>query len=66
MNCPKDTVAEATNKALKSGDKERGRYANMAIGSAYELDYHLQLALALGYLNEAQHTPLLTTLKLVR
>ena len=50
----------------KSGDKERGRYANMAIGSAYELDYHLQLALDLGYLNEAQHTPLLTTIKSVR
>ncbi len=50
----------------KSGDRERGRYTNIAIGSAYELDYHLQLALDLGYLKEDQYTPLLTALKSVR
>ncbi len=50
----------------KRGDKEKARFANIALGSAYELDYHLQLALDLGYLKQNQHATLLASLELVR
>ena len=50
----------------KRGDKEKARFVNIALGSAYELDYHLQLSLDLGYLKQSQHVPLHSGLKQVR
>ncbi len=50
----------------KRGDKEKARFANIAIGSAYELEYQLLLARDLGYLNTAEHNALNSALFAVR
>jgi four helix bundle protein len=50
----------------KRGDEEKARFANIAIGSAYELEYQLLLARDLGYLSTADHTALNSALFTVR
>ena len=50
----------------KRGDKEKARFANIAIGSAYELEYQLLLARDLGYLTTSEHNALSSTLITVR
>jgi len=50
----------------KRGDKEKARFANIAIGSAYELEYQLLLARDLGYLNTPDHSTLISALFAVR
>ncbi len=50
----------------KRGDKEKARFVNIAIGSAYELDNHLQLAYDLGYLTKSEHAKLRSSLEPVR
>ncbi len=50
----------------KRGEKEKGRYANIAIGSAYELDYHLLLAHDLGYVGSSEYDRLQSQLLDVR
>lgn len=50
----------------KRGDKERGRYVNIAIGSAYELDCHILLARDLGYLSSPDHEVLQSDILEVR
>jgi four helix bundle protein len=39
----------------KDGDVEFGRFIQIAMGSAYELEYHILLAHDLGYLNDGDY-----------
>jgi four helix bundle protein len=48
------------------GDAELKRFANIALGSACELDYHLFLATELGYVDEAESAPLADEILLLR
>jgi len=42
----------------RSGDAELGRFLQIAMGSASELDYHVLLARDLGFLEKVQHEDL--------
>jgi four helix bundle protein len=44
----------------RDGDAELKRFLQIAMGSATELEYHLQLAADLGYLSPATHADLNT------
>lgn len=44
----------------RDGDAELKRFLQIAMGSATELEYHLQLAADLGYLSPAAHASLNT------
>lgn len=50
----------------RDGDIEFGRFVQIAMGSAYELEYHLILARDLKYLNEKDHETLTNQLNEVR
>jgi four helix bundle protein len=42
----------------RSGDRELARFLQIALGSAYELEYHLLLAFELEFLKTPDYTPL--------
>ncbi len=42
----------------KSSDREKARYADIALGSSYELDYHLLLSRDLKYLEDEDYSQL--------
>jgi four helix bundle protein len=44
----------------RSGEPELGRFLQIGLGSASELEYHLLLAADLGYLSESVHQKLAT------
>ena len=44
----------------RSGEPELGRFLQIGLGSASELEYHLLLASDLGYLSESAHKKLAT------
>ena len=48
-------IAEGSGR---SGEAEFGRFLHIAAGSASELEYHLRLALDLGYIDTNTHTAL--------
>ncbi len=50
----------------RSGDAELARFAQIAMGSASELEYHLLLARDLGFLFDAAHDTLLKELLQVK
>ena len=50
----------------REGDAELKRFANIALGSACELDYHVLLATELGYLDAAKSEPLAAEILRVR
>ena len=50
----------------RSGDKDRARFLDIAVGSANELEYHLGLSGELGYLDRPTHNELTGGVVLVR
>jgi four helix bundle protein len=50
----------------REGDAELKRFANIALGSACELDYHLYLATELGYVDPKESAPLGDKIVLLR
>ena len=50
----------------KSSDREKARYADIALGSSYELDYHLLLSRDLQYLEDGDYSELLTIVTSVK
>ena len=50
----------------KSSDREKARYADIALGSSYELDYHLLLSRDLQYLEDEDYSQLLAIVTSVK
>jgi four helix bundle protein len=50
----------------REGDAELKRFANIALGSACELDYHLLLASELGYVSATDSAPLAEQILMLR
>lgn len=50
----------------RSGDAELGRFLQIAMGSASELDYHLLLAKDLGFISDSDYKVLLDHLTEIR
>ncbi len=58
--------ANITEGLGKSSDREKARYADIALGSSYELDYHLLLSRDLQYLEDEDYSELLAIVTSVK
>lgn len=59
MRCSAASIpANSAEGCGKDGDADIGRYVQIAMGSASELDYHLTLAYDLGLLTHADYQQL--------
>jgi four helix bundle protein len=50
----------------RRGPREFARFVDIALGSAYELSYHLEIAVALGFLGTGAASELISSLDEVR